>query len=232
MQCRGFSLQALIKQLLKDSGAAAVIKVAGISMTDDTLQQQLLAGQPPPCQAEQSLSCQAGQPPSCHPEFAVGKAQDLVAAPNAASSAAPNAALDAERLLRSPQHDSGGASGSVRVAVLGNPALLYNEYLNRHIAQQIKAGGCVPVFPPLQLVLGSVAPLEDLLPWVVNSGIRDVLFVQSFGCLSSHIHGRGAMKQLKAAYPDCNITFIDYDPGASPINQENRIRLALAIAQG
>ena len=55
---------------------------------------------------------------------------------------------------------------------------------------------------------------------------------QPFGCLPNHIVGKGMIRKLKDDYPDSNIVAIDYDPGATKINQENRIKLMLANARG
>ena len=53
----------------------------------------------------------------------------------------------------------------------------------------------------------------------------------AFGCLPNHICGKGMMKPLKEKNPDMNIVAIDYDSGASKVNQENRIKLMLANAR-
>ena len=50
-------------------------------------------------------------------------------------------------------------------------------------------------------------------------------------CLPNHIVGKGVIKELRHQYPDSNIIAIDYDPGASEVNQLNRIKLMLSTAQ-
>ncbi len=50
-------------------------------------------------------------------------------------------------------------------------------------------------------------------------------------CLPNHIVGKGVIKELRNNYPDANIIAVDYDPGASEVNQLNRIKLMLATAQ-
>jgi predicted nucleotide-binding protein (sugar kinase/HSP70/actin superfamily) len=122
-------------------------------------------------------------------------------------------------------------AAAARVAVLGNPAVLHTSFLNDGIAAKIRADGCEPVLLPLELSASSDALLEDYLPWAAEQGICDIIYVQSFGCLASHILGRGAMKRIRAEHPEVNITFIDYDPGASEVNQLNRLKLALSIAR-
>ena len=65
---------------------------------------------------------------------------------------------------------------------------------------------------------------------LINDGIRNIVCTQPFGCLPNHICGKGMMKPLKEKFPDVNIVAVDYDPGATQINQENRIKLMLSNA--
>ena len=53
---------------------------------------------------------------------------------------------------------------------------------------------------------------------------------QPFACLPNHIVGKGVIKKLRAQHPEANIVAVDYDPGASEVNQLNRIKLMLATA--
>lgn len=64
----------------------------------------------------------------------------------------------------------------------------------------------------------------------IKSGVPNVVITQPFGCLPNHVVGRGMMKEIRYQYPEANLTAIDYDPGASEVNQLNRIRLMLAQA--
>lgn len=66
---------------------------------------------------------------------------------------------------------------------------------------------------------------------LAESGCRNIVCTQPFGCLPNHIVGKGMMKPIKARNPGVNIVAIDYDPGATRINQENRIKLMLANAK-
>ena len=66
---------------------------------------------------------------------------------------------------------------------------------------------------------------------LANFGCRNIVCAQPFGCLPNHICGKGMMKPIKERNPDVNIVAIDYDPGASRVNQENRLRLMLANAR-
>lgn len=65
---------------------------------------------------------------------------------------------------------------------------------------------------------------------LINSGAKNIVCAQPFGCLPNHVVGKGVIKQLRAKYPGSNIVAIDYDPGASEVNQLNRIKLMLSTA--
>lgn len=66
---------------------------------------------------------------------------------------------------------------------------------------------------------------------LAESGYGNIVCAQPFGCLPNHIVGKGMIRKLKELYPQSNIVPIDYDPGATRVNQENRIKLMLAIAK-
>ena len=66
---------------------------------------------------------------------------------------------------------------------------------------------------------------------LIESGYGNIVCAQPFGCLPNHIVGKGMIRKLKEMYPQSNIVPIDYDPGATTVNQENRIKLMLAIAK-
>ena len=66
---------------------------------------------------------------------------------------------------------------------------------------------------------------------LIHSGTPNIVCTQPFGCLPNHIVGKGMMRKLKDDYPMSNVVAIDYDPGATKINQENRIKLMLANAK-
>ncbi len=65
---------------------------------------------------------------------------------------------------------------------------------------------------------------------LVESGYENVVCTQPFGCLPNHIVGKGMIRKVKNVYPQANIVPIDYDPSATQVNQENRIKLMLAVA--
>ena len=66
---------------------------------------------------------------------------------------------------------------------------------------------------------------------LVQSGYENIVCAQPFGCLPNHICGKGMINKIRELYPMANITPIDYDPSATRVNQENRIKLMLAVAR-
>lgn len=65
---------------------------------------------------------------------------------------------------------------------------------------------------------------------LINSGAGNIVCTQPFGCLPNHIVGKGVIKEIRKTHPEANIVAIDFDPGASEVNQLNRIKLMLSTA--
>jgi predicted nucleotide-binding protein (sugar kinase/HSP70/actin superfamily) len=66
---------------------------------------------------------------------------------------------------------------------------------------------------------------------LIESGVRSIICAQPFACLPNHVTGKGMFREIMRRHPGVNIVTIEYDPGASPVNQLNRIKLLLASAQ-
>ncbi|MBQ8062835.1 MAG: 2-hydroxyacyl-CoA dehydratase [Clostridia bacterium] len=66
---------------------------------------------------------------------------------------------------------------------------------------------------------------------LLEEGVPNIVCTQPFGCLPNHVVGKGVIKELRATNPDANIIAVDYDPGASEVNQLNRIKLMLSTAR-
>jgi predicted nucleotide-binding protein (sugar kinase/HSP70/actin superfamily) len=66
---------------------------------------------------------------------------------------------------------------------------------------------------------------------LIHAGIGNIICTQPFGCLPNHIVGKGMIRAIRGEHPDANIVAIDYDPGATRTNQENRIKLMLTTAR-
>ena len=65
---------------------------------------------------------------------------------------------------------------------------------------------------------------------LIENDIANIVCIQPFGCLPNHVVGKGVIKEIRRQHPKANITAIDYDPGASEVNQLNRIKLMLSTA--
>ncbi len=66
---------------------------------------------------------------------------------------------------------------------------------------------------------------------LIHTDTPNIVCTQPFGCLPNHVVGKGVIKELRKRHPEANIVAIDYDPGASEVNQLNRIKLMLSTAQ-
>lgn len=66
---------------------------------------------------------------------------------------------------------------------------------------------------------------------LIHSGAPNIVCTQPFACLPNHVVGKGVIKEIRQAFPEANIVAIDYDPGASEVNQINRIKLMLSAAE-
>ena len=66
---------------------------------------------------------------------------------------------------------------------------------------------------------------------LIHQGVKNIICTQPFGCLPNHIVAKGMVRAVKGKNPDANIVAVDYDPGASAVNQQNRIKLMLANAK-
>jgi predicted nucleotide-binding protein (sugar kinase/HSP70/actin superfamily) len=66
---------------------------------------------------------------------------------------------------------------------------------------------------------------------LIKTGTPNIVCIQPFACLPNHVVGKGVIKILRNKYPQANIVAVDYDPGASEVNQLNRIKLMLSSAK-
>ena len=66
---------------------------------------------------------------------------------------------------------------------------------------------------------------------LIHSGAANIVCTQPFACLPNHVVGKGVIKELRRRHPNSNVVAIDFDPGASEVNQLNRIKLMLSTAQ-
>ena len=119
------------------------------------------------------------------------------------------------------------------IHALRKPALEALEHSKRfeapmHIAQVAKLA---KPFLSIGNQYGEGWFLTGEMAELILSGVPNIVCIQPFACLPNHVVGKGVLKQLKKAYPQANVVAVDYDPGASEVNQLNRIKLMLSTAK-
>ena len=96
-----------------------------------------------------------------------------------------------------------------------------------HLLELAKEKHCVG----MGMKMGEGWLLTSEMLELCEMGVSNIVCCQPFGCLPNHIVGKGMMRPIKARYPEANIVAIDFDPGASRINQENRLKLMMSNAR-
>ena len=141
----------------------------------------------------------------------------------------------------------------VKVGVVGEIYVKYSPLGNNDLQKFLESQDCEVNFPGLmgfvqyctfkELVekpegiislgakMGEGWLLTAEMIELVQGGYGNIVCAQPFGCLPNHIVGKGMVNKIRAMYPSANITPIDYDPSATRVNQENRIKLMLAVAK-
>ncbi|AEG58720.1 acyl-CoA dehydratase activase-related protein [Desulforamulus ruminis] len=135
-------------------------------------------------------------------------------------------------------------AGTLTSSLKGNLFIQVVEFYRRHLRKALESSKRFQ--PPFtiqgiaklastHLSLGNMTGEGWLLPGemleLIHSGVNNIVCLQPFACLPNHIVGKGMLGELRRCYPDVNIVPIDYDPGASEVNQLNRIKLMLAVAK-
>lgn len=123
--------------------------------------------------------------------------------------------------------------GVKAVRLLRSPALKALEKSKRFEAPMPieKIGQVTKPFLSLGNQYGEGWFLTGEMVELLMSGVPNIVCIQPFACLPNHVVGKGVIKALKKAYPQANIAAVDYDPGASEVNQLNRIKLMLSVAK-
>ena len=134
-------------------------------------------------------------------------------------------------------------SGSKKAKILGNAGILGIELYRKEMKKALSNSNR---FEPPKSIMELSKGAEPILSlgnqtgegWfltaemveLIESGVKNIICMQPFACLPNHVTGKGMIKELKRRYKGTNIAAIDYDPGASEVNQLNRIKLMLSIA--
>jgi predicted nucleotide-binding protein (sugar kinase/HSP70/actin superfamily) len=134
-------------------------------------------------------------------------------------------------------------SRSKLAALAGNAAIKAMDYYRRDMRKALAASERFVPPPTIDQLAYGAAPflsrgnqtgegwfLTAEMVELIEQGAPNIVCMQPFACMPNHITGKGVIKALKDHYPNVNITAIDYDPGASEVNQLNRIKLMLSVA--
>ncbi|MCL2109626.1 MAG: 2-hydroxyacyl-CoA dehydratase [Oscillospiraceae bacterium] len=124
--------------------------------------------------------------------------------------------------------------------IISNIIIKYFEWLQKAYLESCrgtKFGGFMKISEMRGLVTGLVSTcnlagegwfLSAEMLELLHDGVNNILCLQPFACLPNHVTGKGVIGELKRRNPDSNIIAVDYDPGASEVNQINRIKLMLS----
>ena len=114
------------------------------------------------------------------------------------------------------------------VGLVGCPLLVFEEACNEGVRDFIHHLGWKVQNPNPHLMAVEDTRFLRQLQLYYESGIRDVLYLQSFGCLKGHVYARGSLQELKRLFPGMRISVLDFSPETSKLNRESRILLFLS----
>jgi predicted nucleotide-binding protein (sugar kinase/HSP70/actin superfamily) len=134
--------------------------------------------------------------------------------------------------------------GSVKSKIVSDLGISALEFYRREMKRALAESERFDAPPPIRKLAKMAEPIVSIgnqtgegwfltaeMVELITAGARNIVCVQPFACLPNHVTGKGIMKELKRRYPLANIVAVDYDPGASEVNQINRIKLMLATAK-
>ena len=133
--------------------------------------------------------------------------------------------------------------GSAWLKIGGNALILAIEHYRRHARRALAKSKRFSPPQRIQELAKMAKPVVSLgnqsgegwfltaeMAELIESGVKNIVCAQPFACLPNHITGKGIIKELRRLHPGTNIVAVDYDPGASEVNQLNRIKLMLSVA--
>ncbi|MDR1940958.1 MAG: acyl-CoA dehydratase activase-related protein [Endomicrobium sp.] len=134
-------------------------------------------------------------------------------------------------------------AGSFKKRVMSWLAIKYVEFLRSYIRKALKKSKNFSSYHTTKELAQKASEIISVCNqtgegWLltaemlelIEDGVNNIVCVQPFGCLPNHITGKGVMKELKRRFSNVNIAAVDYDPGASEVNQINRIKLMMSVA--
>ncbi|BAH07982.1 2-hydroxyacyl-CoA dehydratase [Clostridium kluyveri] len=134
-------------------------------------------------------------------------------------------------------------SGSYFNKIIKDGAIKFIEYFRRHMKAALKNSQRFSETSDIRKLAEDASRILSIgnqtgegwfltaeMIELIKSGTKNIVCMQPFACLPNHVTGKGMIKELKRIYPGSNIAAIDYDPGASEVNQLNRLKLMLSVA--
>ena len=132
---------------------------------------------------------------------------------------------------------------SKKTAFYNNLAIRFIEHYRRHAKKALKNSKRFEPMVEIDKIASYAEPFVSIgnqtgegwfltgeMVELIHSGVSNIVCTQPFGCLPNHVVGKGVIKELRRHFQDANIVAVDYDPGASEVNQLNRIKLMLSTA--
>ncbi len=140
------------------------------------------------------------------------------------------------------KHDALGKSKTS--AIVNNLAIQFFEYMRKDARKYLEESQRFEPPAHIRTLADYASPIVSLgnqtgegwfltgeMLELIHSGVPNIVCTQPFACLPNHVVGKGTIKELRHRYPNANIVAVDYDPGASEVNQLNRIKLMLSTAE-
>ncbi len=134
-------------------------------------------------------------------------------------------------------------AGSLKSKVVNNAAISGIEWYRRHLKKYLRKSKRFDAPHSIYHLANSASEILSLgnqtgegwfltaeMIELIKSGAGNIICMQPFACLPNHVTGKGMIKELRRRYPESNIVAVDYDPGASEVNQLNRIKLMMSVA--
>jgi len=134
--------------------------------------------------------------------------------------------------------------GSKKSKFLGNTAIWAMELYRKHMRTALEQSKRFVAPVPIDELAALAKPIVSLgnmtgegwfltaeMIELIHQGAQNIVCAQPFACLPNHVTGKGIIKELHKQYPQSNIVAVDYDPGASEVNQLNRIKLMISAAE-
>jgi predicted nucleotide-binding protein (sugar kinase/HSP70/actin superfamily) len=135
-------------------------------------------------------------------------------------------------------------SGNFKSKIISDAVIWCIEYIRKDMKKALEKSKRFHAPVPIHEIAKGAEPILSIgnqtgegwfltgeMVELIHSGVKNIACLQPFACLPNHVTGKGVIKELRRRYKGANIVAIDYDPGASEVNQLNRIKLMLAVAE-